>query len=224
MDVLVWGDVDLATAEAECRMFWLESRFAELPEWRPRRARPLHLVSATPATQEALARAYQSDVGYVKDSFQFVHREGHYCISEPVTPLVLMWRDRQLSRYVVDTPDQEGKVLPERQAVVLELRGGGRLRTADHCIVAQLSEEGLVHAQGLAHGKGPKSKALLRCEVSSVDIMARQLAGVHAVAHVAARSRVWADSWGRIVFQHLHRQGEAGAISFDALMGIASGN
>jgi len=29
-DVLVWGDVDMAGAEAECRLFWLESRFEEM--------------------------------------------------------------------------------------------------------------------------------------------------------------------------------------------------
>merc|ERR1712032_273553 len=31
-DVLVWGDTDLVAAEADCRMFWLESRFAEMSE------------------------------------------------------------------------------------------------------------------------------------------------------------------------------------------------
>jgi len=222
-DVLIWGDSELASAEAECRMFWLSSRFSEISEKHPRRARPLQLIPAVPASPEEISKAYSSDVGYAKDSLMFIHRQGHYCVAEPVTPLALMWRDRQLSRFVVDTPDGRGEVLPERQALVLELRGGGRLRTGDHHIVAQLSEEDLARVQELTQGKGTKAKSLLRCEVRGVDIAAQKLEGVQPVAHVAARSRVWADSWGRIAFQHLHREGKAAQIAFDVLMRVASG-
>lgn len=215
-DVLVWADTDLAGAEAECRMFWLASRVSELRE-KSRRARPLLLIPAVPATPEALLQAYQADVGYAKDSLLFLHREGHYCVSEPVTPLALMWRDRHISRFVVDTPDEKGEVLPERQAVVLEMRAQGWLRTAERIIVGQLEDEQLNAAQQLIRGKGPRAKALLRCEVQRVDVAARRLLGVQPVGYVAAQSRVWADSWGRIVFQHIHRAGEVVAISFAAV-------
>merc|ERR1719188_1363782 len=143
MDALVWGDQELASAEAECRMFWLASRFAELPEKHPRRARPLSLVPATPASPEALQHAYHSDTGVRKDSLLFLHREGQYAVSEAVTPLALQWRDRQISRFVVDTPDEKGELMPERQAVVLEVRGGGQLRTADRTVVSHFGEEQL---------------------------------------------------------------------------------
>jgi len=221
MDVLVWGDVDMVGADAECRMFWLESRFSEIPTKPSRRARALQLISATAATREALIAAYDSDVGYVKDSFMFLHRQGHYCISEPVTPLALLWRDRKLSRFVVDTPDQKGEVLPEKQAVVLELRNGGRLRTADHSLVAQLSEEALKQTQELL--KGAKTKGCFRFEVQGVDVATKQLAGLQVVALVPGRSRVWPDSWGRIAFQHLHRTGETKHISFEVLLDSGGG-
>lgn len=217
-DVLVWGDVDMACAEADCRMFWLQSRFAEMSDKHSRRARPLQLIPASLATPEALIHAYNTDVGYEKDSFLLLHREGHYGISEAVTPLALSWRDRHISRFVVDTPDGKGEVLPEQQAVVLEVRKGGHLRTADHKVVAQLSEQQLAQARDLAQGQGPKVGSLLRCKVQSVDVATQRLGGVEVVAHVAARSRVWADSWGRIVFQHLHREGQAAQISFQALL------
>ncbi|CAK0813395.1 unnamed protein product [Prorocentrum cordatum] len=112
MDVLVWGDQDLAGAEAECRMFWLASRFSELREQVPRRARPLMLVPATPASPEALQHAYHSDAGYPKDSLLFLHRAGHYSVSEAVTPLVLLWRDRQSAASSSTRPTRRARCCP----------------------------------------------------------------------------------------------------------------
>ena len=212
-DVLVWGDVDLAGTEAECRLFWLESRFEEMREKAPRRARPLQLVRALPATAESLKELYYGDFGYLKDSLLFLHREGRYQVSEPVTPVARLWRDAQVSRYVVDTPDEKGEELPTKQSVVLEIRGGGRLRTADRHLVAQCNENDLAKLQG---GQ-IKSKALVRCDVHSIDLVNRQMQVV-PVAHVSARSRVWADSWARIVFQHVHREGQGSMLSFDKLL------
>merc|ERR1712232_311844 len=116
-----------------------------------------------------------------------------------------------------DTADEKGEVLPEKQSVVLELRGNGHLRTAERIVVAHLREEDLQH---IAEERDARNRtgALIRCEVDSVDIAARCLRGTKAVRHVAARSRVWADSWGRIVFQHLHRDGKADCISFDSVL------
>mmetsp|Transcript_10717 Transcript_10717/g.25321 ORF Transcript_10717/g.25321 Transcript_10717/m.25321 type:complete len:472 (+) Transcript_10717:55-1470(+) len=216
-DVLVWGDMDMACTEAEFRLFWLQSRFEEMPEKPPRRARPLQLVHALPATPECIRDLYSKDFGYPKDSLMFLHREGRYQISEAVTPVAKLWRDRHLSRFVVDTPDEKGQDLPSKQSVVLEVRGGGRLRTADRHLVAQCREEDLEKLQGQA-----KNKSLVRCDIEAIDVVNRCLQVV-PVAHVPARSRVWPDSWARIVFQHLHRSGQSSYISFEALMQAASG-
>ena len=215
-DVLVWGDVDLAATEAECRLFWLESRFEEMREKAPRRARPLQLVRALPATAESMKELYYGDFGYLKDSLLFLHREGRYQVSEPVTPVARLWRDRHLSRFVVDTPDEKGEELPSKQSVVLEIRGGGRLRTAERHLVAQCSEEDLAKLQG---GQ-LKAKALVRCDIHAIDLVKGTMQVV-PVAHVSARSRVWADSWARIAFQHLHRQGQTSMLSFDTLLQAA---
>jgi len=216
-DVLVWGDVDLAGTEAECRLFWLESRFEEMREKAPRRARPLQLVRSLPATAESLKELYYGDFGYLKDSLLFLHREGRYQVSEPVTPVARLWRDRHLSRFVVDTPDEKGQELPSKQSVVLEIRGGGRLRTADRHLVAQCSEEDLAKL----HGGQLKAKALVRCDIQAIDLV-KGLMQVVPVAHVSARSRVWADSWARIAFQNLHREGQQSMLSFDTLLQAAS--
>ena len=214
-DVLVWGDMDMASTEAEFRLFWLQSRFEEMREKAPRRARPLQLIRALPATAESIRELYSEDFGYSKDSLMFLHREGRYQISEPVTPVAKLWRDRQLSRFVVDTPDEKGQDLPSKQSVVLEVRGGGRLRTADRHLVAQCREEDLDKLQGQA-----RNKSLVRCDIEAIDVVNRCLQVV-PVAHVPARSRVWPDSWARIVFQHLHRSGQSSYVSFEALMQAA---
>merc|ERR1711908_125188 len=102
--------------------------------------------------------------------------------------------------------------------VVLELRGSGYLRTAERAVVAQLTEDAL---NDLTQEK--RNKMLVRCEVESVDPSTRTVAGVRPVSIVPARSRVWPDSWGRILFQHLHRKGQTGAISFDVVARAAAG-
>lgn len=214
MDVLVWGDHELIDATAECRTFWLESRFSEISEKHARRARPLRLIPSVSCTQEALQKAYQEDVGYAKDSLFFLHREGHYALFEPSTPLALFWRDRQLSRYVVDTPDPNGVELPEKQAVVLELRGSGYVRTSDHLIVARLLDDSLAHALKLSQ---TRTSVLMRFEIDRVDAAARRLDGVRPVAFVSSRSRIVADSWGRIAFQDAHRRGDAASLAIGVL-------
>jgi len=160
---------------------------------------------------------YYGDFGYLKDSLLFLHREGRYQVSEPVTPVARLWRDRHLSRFVVDTPDEKGQELPSKQSVVLEIRGGGRLRTADRHLVAQCSEEDLAKL----HGGQLKAKALVRCDIQAIDLV-KGLMQVVPVAHVSARSRVWADSWARIAFQNLHREGQQSMLSFDTLLQAAS--
>merc|ERR1719221_889574 len=200
-------------------MFWLESRFAELPETSTKRQRPLKLIPASPATPEVLSQAYHLDPGFVRDSLLFLHREGFYAVVNPVTPLALVWRDRQVSRWVVDTQDKTGQTLPERQAVVLEVRRHGWLRTADRTVVAQLTEEQQKEVNELAPGK-----SLIRFDVDHVDVTARKVVIAKLVGHVAARSRVYADTWGRIVFQHLHRKGKTDRISFQAIMKASIGN
>jgi len=208
-------------ADTECRMYWLSSRFAELPERLPRKARPLILIPAVDVSAEAVAEAYHEDVGYAKDSLHFMHRQALYAIDAAVTPLSLMWRDRKISRFVIDTPDERGEKLPEHQVIVLELRGSGYLRTADRAVVGQLSPESL---DGITQDKDKtRAKMLVRCEVDSVDVTNRTLLGLRPVAVVPARSRVWPDSWGRILFQHLHRKGLTDAISFEAVAKAAAG-
>merc|ERR1711879_997730 len=77
--------------------------------------------------------------------------------------------------------------LPEKQPMVLELRGSGYLRTADHLIVAKLSEAQLEQAMRLTQNR---VNVLIRCQVSSVDPQARRLANLEVLAFVPSRSRL----------------------------------
>jgi len=183
---------------------------------------------------EAVQEAYTAETPYVKDALVFMHRDSHYCMSEAVTPLLLTWKDRQISRYVVDTPDPTGQTWPEKQAVVLELRTAGKnderkgyLRTADRTLVAQLQSEDLDALVQLS-GHGAKeaklnNHKLFRFEVDHVDVENRQVRGLKPLAYVTARSRIWPDTWNRIAFQALYRQGRPQSISWEALKQAAGG-
>lgn len=206
-------------ADAECRMFWLASRFAEMPEKGSKQSRPLRLVPMVPATPDAIREAYSVDLGFVKDSLWFFHRQGHYIASDPVTPLVLSWRDAQVSRYVVDTPDVAGKTIPEKQKAVLEVRRGGALRTADRVVVACLPLESeynvMKQDDAKVRGHGP----LLQCLIDGVDLESRRVLGLQPQKFIPSTGvRVWPDSWGRIVFQHLHRTGATEPISIERVI------
>eukprot|EP00746_Dinoflagellata_sp_MGD_P160978 gnl/MRDRNA2_/MRDRNA2_87973_c0_seq1.p1 gnl/MRDRNA2_/MRDRNA2_87973_c0~~gnl/MRDRNA2_/MRDRNA2_87973_c0_seq1.p1 ORF type:complete len:474 (+),score=78.79 gnl/MRDRNA2_/MRDRNA2_87973_c0_seq1:58-1422(+) len=209
-DVLVWGDVDLANAEVECRHFWLNSRMAEFDPVVPPGGRAIRHIPFVEVSADSLREAYNDDPGYIKDSLVFLHKEGHYIPG--TTPLCLAWRDRHISRYVIDTPDVNGETLPEKQSVVLELRGQGFLRTADRVKVAQLPLD-IIES---SCQPSPKPQALLRCEIDSVDIGKRIVTGLRVQGH-AAKKRVWADSFGRIAFQHLHRISDTASVSVGAL-------
>lgn len=220
LDVLFWGDTDVACADAEFRMFWLASRLGEMTDAPAHRARPLQFLPAEPVNLDVLNAAYRNDVGYLKDSLLFLHKEGKYSYSEPVSPLALQWRDRSISPYVVDTNDAKGEAQPEKQAVVLELRGGGHLRTADRIVVASMTEEEL----GAVPGANPsQGKALLRFHVDHVDFAAKKLSGLEFLSRVPSRIRVWPDSWGRIAFQCTNRGAAAKPLAFDALQAHVGG-
>mmetsp|Transcript_23361 Transcript_23361/g.42953 ORF Transcript_23361/g.42953 Transcript_23361/m.42953 type:complete len:481 (-) Transcript_23361:158-1600(-) len=217
-DVLVWGDTELVNAEAECRMFWLESRFGELQTNPPRRARALQLVPVRAATADVLQELYSGDFGYAKDSFLLFHRQGAYAMAEPVTPLVLWWRDKTLNRFVIDTPDPTGQSIPEKQVVVLELRAAGFLRTADRNIVFQLTGDTLAATKAITKGK---QNVLVRFHVADVDLVGMRVVDPQPLALAPVRSRMWADSWGRIAFQHLQRKKLTQSVAFEALIKAA---
>jgi len=191
-DVLIWGDVALADAEFECRHFFLQCRLQE-QDWDSGDLRLLH-VEADFVSTERLEKLYESAKSmsaYHADGLQFMHKQGKYFPG--LTPLALMYKDTNLSRYAVDTETEDRK--PEDEVCVLQLRKGCALRTEDRHIVAHTNEETV---------KDIPVKGLVKCIIKDWSNGESKQLGIEVIGK-AGVSRVWADSWSRLLSQHCLR-------------------
>lgn len=87
----------------------------------------LQPVEAVPVTSASLLAAYQGPCPYERDGLLLLHKELQY--ASGITPLALVWKDANCSRYFIDT-DAQGLV-PERQQVILEYRMDCTVATED---------------------------------------------------------------------------------------------
>ncbi len=148
MDVLFWDSAEISACEAECRHFWLSSRFSEISNVRVGKITRFCYIKPLDATSENISAVYNGDIGafssqvsFQTDSLLFMHKEAVYTAG--LSPLFLQWRDANISKYTIDTNDKYGKLIPPRQAVVLKVkRQGSRvvLKTWDGAKVADCDE------------------------------------------------------------------------------------
>ncbi|KAF4715726.1 hypothetical protein FOZ63_032619 [Perkinsus olseni] len=129
MDVIIWNHSELTSADAECRHYWLKSRLEDMNSRREdlfggdssmmamdaggedddTMLPDLVYVPAFDATPETITSLHNGEhdgIDYQPDSFIFMHKQGLYW--QGLTPLVLCYRDKRLSRFYIDTPDEEG--------------------------------------------------------------------------------------------------------------------
>ena len=147
MDLIFWDQMEMSESEADCRHFWLASRFSECP-FNDNSEQSIRLIYAPPidATCGAIQELYSSASKTRRfDSFLFTHKSSQY--SPGLSPLVLQWRDQKISRYAIDTDDVHGLKFPEMQSVVLRAvrMEGGRitLQTWDSVVIGTASEDDL---------------------------------------------------------------------------------
>ena len=153
LDVLFWDAAEISECEAECRHFWLASRFSEIsssenPEIGIKNFRYIKPVDAT---SENIAGVYGGDrkffnpqfpdFNFHTDSLLFMHKAAAYLPG--LSPLYLQWRDGKICKFPIDTADSTGQLIPRRQAVVLRAkRRGSRvlLKTWDSVTLADFDE------------------------------------------------------------------------------------
>ncbi|KAI8470226.1 MAG: hypothetical protein J3K34DRAFT_521574 [Monoraphidium minutum] len=215
-DVVAWNGVELDGCSAECRVFWLAGRLAEVGGGGGGGARgggcpELRTLPAVPATPEGLEAAARGEcsgrgLGFVQDGLWLLHREGRY--TPGATPLALLWKDDGCSRYLLDT-DADG-IVPERTAVVLRYRGDGSVATDDAPPVAlgQLPPDFISHM-------GPKllrPGRLLRFSVGPGGVAfdgGRPAGADLSYEGPANQRRGRADGLSKLLFQVLARAGAA---------------
>ena len=219
MDVIYWDEASVAESEAEFRHYWLKSRFAELSfdfsgsetiDFRKMKALPpLIYVEPKEATAEVIESMYLNSRDYATDSLIFTHKQSQYVAG--LSPLQLQWRDRRLSRFVIDTSDFEGDRIPERQRVVLNAKlsksGKVKLKTWDDVTVGRMNIDGVVE------------KCLVRLTIAGVDDYDRLIDPQDAVR--IPPGRVFPDSLNRIKSQTaLRRTGRNVVTISDLTSGI----
>ena len=257
MDVIYWDQGGLGDSEAEFRHYWLKSRFSEIHfqpnltagfgsgviDWNSIETLPrLLYVPPLEANSESISRLYQSGIegyqfqddaleweatagSYIADSLLFINKASIY--TPGLTPLVLQWRDRSLSRFAIDTDDFEGLGIPEKQSVVLAVRrspsddGRIQLITWDSVFVCEGVESDIVSINDTKQKFQPRTdKAddivyLVRAKIRGIDEQGNLL-GLSDVKKVSP-GRVFPDSYARIKTQAALRQSGHGLVTIDQM-------
>jgi len=159
------------------------------------------------ADEAGVREAYGSGaLGYDRDGLLFVHRGMMYAGGG--TPLALLWKDGASSRYFIET--DAGGGVPRHQSTVLRLRMDGTVATEDDppVVVARMPAA-FMDAQRTGPGRplGPEGR-LLRFTVreGGITLVDGAPAGADLkLEGVGNQKRGRADSWSKIVFQHLAR-------------------
>lgn len=216
LDLLCWRNMELYDCTCEFRLFFLRSKFAEdlhpLPAdeaARSFRLVPLLYSNSDPA---GIRKAYADAVPFVRDGLLFFERQGYYVFG--LSPLALVWKDQQSSRYFLSQPlSCVLRVQPPAGA------GAYALCTLDGLVVGRATADE-VAMWGLEGGEGGGEGALVRflytaaTEDEATD--QHQLHGLRFDKKCSA-SRATADPWSKLLFHSRATEG-GGGITIDHLL------
>ncbi|KAK3043268.1 hypothetical protein RJ639_002511, partial [Escallonia herrerae] len=202
VDMVCWAGISFYECTAEFRFYWLNNKLVETSACdgpsRYHRYR-FSMVPMYNCDHEGMHTAYTGPVPYVRDGLLFYNKHAHYQTGN--TPLALVWKDENCSQYVIDT-DSKGQI-PHQQQVVLELQDDGKLTTYDDppVVFGFLNGE-FIQKTELVAGN------LLRFSVSEGGLVFAdgklEKADLQYIGKVN-RARAFADSYSKIMFQHMAR-------------------
>jgi snurportin-1 len=135
--------------------------------------------------------------GFVQDGLLFIHKETHYELG--VTPLVLLWKDKQCSRFFLETED--GNTVSSQQVATLSCNKDRTVRCLEGQVLGTLPEA-FVSLQAFEDGD------LVKMGLQGVEPEADRVQAMNFLSK-ASKSRILADTWSKIVFQHQARSGTA---------------
>ena len=220
LDVLFWDGAEIADCDAECRHFWLYSRFSEVSEISEItgnfRISTIRYIGPVDATAENISAVYAGDGKFIipefpqsrnfhTDSLLFMHKSAVY--SSGLSALYLQWRDGKICKFPIDTADDTGESIPVAQAVVLKAKRRGTsvvFKTWDSMKLAKLNEQESESVASLF--KVDEASCLVRGLIDGVDeedtIRLRNFRAIERLSSV----RKYPDSLGRILTQAKFRE------------------
>lgn len=231
IDMLSWRGYDFCDCTAEFRLCWMHEKLSEVRMDAGRGVSSsegdasvnlfvaLPVYRATPRGIHAAYREFQSATSdFTQDGLHFIHTKSQYTHGQ--TPLALIWKDHQCSRFPIDT-DAEGVPLPT-QIVTLRYQGPETrcVSTADDPpVVLGILPDCFVRDLGDKLIKG----RLLRFSIGEGGIYYESGfpigADLRFIGSATRRSLSRPDSFSRIAFQWLMR---TRPITFDQLYAAAA--
>ena len=211
LDLLCWRGYLLFDATAEFRLYWMHDKLRSLHSLRPTHTskRPFHSVvplPVLPCVRSSLPSLYPQSplLECRQDGVLFFHKQSEYVSGLLPSPLCLLWKDEQCSRWYVAT-DGSGQ-RGERQLLTAWMDHSGHLHTEDGVEVAHVEVGQLM---GVEPPTGC-ARLLVRVSVSGLGDDG-QLADVRVEGEVG-RGRLVADNWDKVMYQANARQGETVSI------------
>ncbi|CAM9132949.1 unnamed protein product [Scytosiphon promiscuus] len=114
LDMMAWKSYPLYDCNTDFRFYWVRTKLMEADgPLDTVSSRNAYRIKATPyheCDRQGLAHAYSSPMPFIKDGLLFHLKAAHYQLGP--TPLVLMWKDASVTRYLG---------LDSEQAVVLKV-------------------------------------------------------------------------------------------------------
>jgi len=206
LDLLCWRGYLLFDATAEFRLYWMHDKLRTLAAPNPshkskRTFYPLVPLPVLPCLPSSLPSLYPQSplLDCRQDGVLFVHKASEYVSGVLPTPLCLLWKDVQCSRWYVAT-DGSGQQA-DRQLLTAWLDSSGRLLTEDGVQLAEVAVGQLMGVEQPATGV----RQLVRVSVSGLGDDGR-LTDVR-VEGEAGRGRLVADSWDKVLYQANARRG-----------------
>jgi hypothetical protein len=101
LDLMNWNEMSCYECDVEFRFYWLQAKYSEtsgLLTPPPVQTYSFRLIPYWECNPEGLHQAYFGQLDFIKNGLLFYHREGHY--ETHLTPLVLLWKDSHVSRYL----------------------------------------------------------------------------------------------------------------------------
>lgn len=205
LDMMCWNGQLLYDCSAEFRFFWAHSKLGEVFGAKEKDMgkrfifKPLPIFDANPS---GIQEAYSTVLPFRRDGLLFIHKQGRYATGS--SPLSLVWKDSSCSPYFIDTNRDGSHTV--RQSINLRADDNAFLVTEEGYKLARLTPEA-VSANSLSPGDFicfDISNIVLTTDPTSPDGV--KLCDLKFV-RICGPSRIVADTYSKILFQHMARKG-----------------
>uniref|UniRef100_K3W9X0 Snurportin-1 n=1 Tax=Globisporangium ultimum (strain ATCC 200006 / CBS 805.95 / DAOM BR144) TaxID=431595 RepID=K3W9X0_GLOUD len=193
LDVMCWKGYLLYNCTTEFRLYWLRDKLSESTISTVSPANPYRFmpIPCYESDEHGICEAYSGTFPFLKDGLLFYMKVAHYELG--LSPLVLVWKDANTSRYFVYT---------EKPNIVLRLDGANQFTTLEG-ITFFTADSDFVKQHELSEG----DLAKFSFDHGYIDDDNKPCVAGLQFDKRCSPQRALADSWTKILFQYNARSG-----------------